>query len=169
MIEKHVIEIRKEMNEKRQQDEEQRKQYVHNFHQSINVRFSRSTREYDNAKSERTKAEHERTRKEEELHKLKEIALKEQNNLSEKRLQTLVDDFIRMKALTVRQPDLSRLYLISNSRPGSTETLLRLAECCPGTTLTDGSSSSLSRLEVTLSVSCLLVRSLPPMLLYAIV
>lgn len=105
MIEKHVIEIRKEMNEKRQQDEEQRKQYVHNFHHSMDVRFSRSTREYDNAKSERTKAEHERARKEEELHKLKEIALKEQSNLSEKRLQTLVDDFIRMKALTVRQPD----------------------------------------------------------------
>lgn len=28
MIERHVIEIRKEMNEKRVQDEEQRKQYV---------------------------------------------------------------------------------------------------------------------------------------------
>lgn len=30
MIERHVIEIRKEMNEKRMQDEEQRKQYVAN-------------------------------------------------------------------------------------------------------------------------------------------
>ncbi len=28
MIERHVLEIRKEMNEKRLQDEEQRKQYV---------------------------------------------------------------------------------------------------------------------------------------------
>jgi hypothetical protein len=29
MIERHVVEIRKEMNEKRLQDDEQRKQYVH--------------------------------------------------------------------------------------------------------------------------------------------
>ena len=34
MIERHVIEIRKEMNEKRQQDEEHRKQYVLN---SLNI------------------------------------------------------------------------------------------------------------------------------------
>jgi NADH:ubiquinone oxidoreductase subunit F (NADH-binding) len=60
-----------------------------------------SKREYDNAKLERTKAEQERTRKEQELHQLKAIALKEQDTLSEKRLQTLVDDFIRMKTLTV--------------------------------------------------------------------
>lgn len=64
--------------------------------------FIISHREYEKAKFERTKAEQERTRKEEELQKLKEIALKEQQELSEKRLQTLVDDFIRMKSLTVR-------------------------------------------------------------------
>jgi tRNA A37 methylthiotransferase MiaB len=64
--------------------------------------FSYSHREYEHAKFERTKAEHERTRKEEELQKLKEIALKEQNDLNGKRLNTLVDDFIRMKSLTVR-------------------------------------------------------------------
>ena len=63
--------------------------------------FLHSHREYEHAKSERTKAEQERSRKEEELHKLKEIALKEQQNLSEKRSQALVDDFLRMKALTV--------------------------------------------------------------------
>ncbi|CAF0731883.1 unnamed protein product [Rotaria sp. Silwood1] len=91
MIERHVVEIRKEMHEKRLQDEEQRK------HQ----------REYDNAKSERTKAEQERSRKEEELHKLKDIALKEQQELNEKRLQTLVDDFIRMKSLTIIQKHFS--------------------------------------------------------------
>jgi len=65
--------------------------------------FYNSQREYDHAKLERTKAEHERTRKEEELQKLKEIALKEQHDLTEKRKQTLVDDFIRMKTLTVRR------------------------------------------------------------------
>ncbi|CAF3337295.1 unnamed protein product [Rotaria sp. Silwood1] len=91
MIERHVVEIRKEMHEKRLQDEEQRK------HQ----------REYDNAKSECTKAEQERSRKEEELHKLKDIALKEQQELNEKRLQTLVDDFIRMKSLTIIQKHFS--------------------------------------------------------------
>ena len=63
--------------------------------------FYYSQREYEQARYERTKAEQERTRKEEELQKLKEIALKEQNELREKRLQTLVDDFIRMKSLTV--------------------------------------------------------------------
>jgi len=62
-----------------------------------------SQREFEQAKFERTKAEQERTRKEEELQKLKELALKEQQNLNEKRLNTLVDDFIRMKALTVRR------------------------------------------------------------------
>ena len=122
---------------------------------TIDEHFSRSTREYDNAKSERTKAEHERARKEEELHKLKEIALKEQHDLNEKRLHTLVDDFIRMKALTVRQTHLSSHYLISNLHLDLTKTLLCLAECCPRTTLTDGSSSSLSRLETTLPVSFL--------------
>ncbi|CAF0795052.1 unnamed protein product [Rotaria sordida] len=91
MIERHVIEIRKEMHEKRLQDEEQRK------HQ----------REYGNAKLERTKAEQDRARKEEELHKLKEIALKEQQDLNEKRSQTLVDDFIRMKSLTIVQKHFS--------------------------------------------------------------
>ncbi len=65
--------------------------------------FYYSQREYDHAKLERTKAEHERARKEEELQKLKEIALKEQHDLTEKRKQTLVDDFIRMKTLTVRR------------------------------------------------------------------
>jgi len=64
--------------------------------------FFNSQREYDHAKLERTKAEQERSRKEEELQKLKEIALKEQHDFNEKRLQTLVDDFLRMKALTVR-------------------------------------------------------------------
>ncbi len=64
--------------------------------------FSTSHREYEHAKIERTRAEQERTRKEEELQKLKEIALKEQNDLNGKRLNTLVDDFIRMKSLTVR-------------------------------------------------------------------
>jgi hypothetical protein len=64
---------------------------------------SNSHREYASAKSERTKAEQERTRKEDELQKLKEIALKEQQGLHEKRQQNLVDDFIRMKALTVRR------------------------------------------------------------------
>ncbi len=63
--------------------------------------LSNSQREYVSAKLERTKAEQERTRKEEELQKLKEIALKEQHHFNEKRLETLVDDFIRMKALTV--------------------------------------------------------------------
>ncbi|CAF2748936.1 unnamed protein product [Rotaria sp. Silwood2] len=91
MIERHVIEIRKEMHEKRLQDEDQRK------HQ----------REYENAKLERTKAEQERTRKEEELQKLKGIALKEQQDLNEKRLHTLVDDFIRMKSLTIVQKHFS--------------------------------------------------------------
>jgi len=62
-----------------------------------------SQREFEQAKFERTKAEQERTRKEEELQKLKGLALKEQQNLNEKRLNTLVDDFIRMKALTVRK------------------------------------------------------------------
>jgi hypothetical protein len=64
--------------------------------------FLNSQREYDHAKLERTKAEQERARKEEELQKLKEIALKEQHDLNEKRLQTLVDDFLRIKSLTVR-------------------------------------------------------------------
>jgi len=64
--------------------------------------FLNSQREYDHAKLERTKAEQERSRKEEELQKLKEIALKEQHDFNEKRLQTLVDDFLRMKALTVK-------------------------------------------------------------------
>ncbi|CAF1316067.1 unnamed protein product [Adineta steineri] len=91
MIERHVMEIRKEMNEKRLQDEEQRKHH----------------REYEHAKSERTKAEQERSRKEEELHKLKELAIKEQNDHNEKRLQTLVDDFIRMKSLTIIQKHFS--------------------------------------------------------------
>ncbi|CAF4077701.1 unnamed protein product [Rotaria sp. Silwood2] len=95
MIERHVIEIRKEMHEKRLQDEDQRKQYAC------------SQREYENAKLERTKAEQERTRKEEELQKLKGIALKEQQDLNEKRLHTLVDDFIRMKSLTIVQKHFS--------------------------------------------------------------
>jgi hypothetical protein len=111
MIERHVIEIRKEMNEKRLQDEEQRKQCVH-YIPSIRITsvfFSaNSHREYASAKFERTKAEQERTRKEEELQKLKEIALKEQQDLNEKRLHTLVDDFIRMKALTVRRKQIFR-------------------------------------------------------------
>ena len=37
MIERHVIEIRKEMNEKRSHDEEHRKQYVHSFATSIEM------------------------------------------------------------------------------------------------------------------------------------
>ncbi|CAF3107753.1 unnamed protein product [Rotaria socialis] len=91
LIERHVVEIRKEMHEKRIQDDEQRK------HQ----------REYDHAKIERTKAEQERARKEEELQKLKQTALKEQNDFHEKRVHALVDDFIRMKALTVLQKHFS--------------------------------------------------------------
>ncbi len=101
MIERHVIEIRKEMNEKRLQDEEQRKQYVYTNPIHSHLFSSNSQREYTSAKLERTKAEQERTRKEEELQKLKEIALREQQDLNEKRRQTLVEDFIRMKALTV--------------------------------------------------------------------
>ncbi|UJR25206.1 hypothetical protein I4U23_006558 [Adineta vaga] len=101
MIERHVIEIRKEMNEKRSQEDEQRRHH----------------RDYEQAKLERTKAEHERTRKEEELQKLKEIALKEQNGLKEKHLQTLVDDFLRMKSLTILQKHFSAwLHVVSERR-----------------------------------------------------
>lgn len=76
-----------------------------------------SQREYSAAKFERTKAEQERMRKEEELQKLKEIALKEQQNLQEKRLHTLVDDFIRMKALTILQRHFSAwLNVVSERR-----------------------------------------------------
>ena len=106
MIERHVIEIRKEMHEKRLQDEEHRKQFgVTNSVFSSKIEFSRffSQREYESARFERSKAEHERTRKEEEWHRLKEIALKEQEELHEKRSQALVDDFIRMKSLTVEE------------------------------------------------------------------
>ena len=60
-----------------------------------------SQRDYEKAKLERSRAEQERARKEEELQKLKELALREQHELHEKRAQTLVDDFLRMKALTV--------------------------------------------------------------------
>ncbi|CAF1343230.1 unnamed protein product, partial [Didymodactylos carnosus] len=90
-IERHVISIRKEMNEKRYQDDEQRKQY----------------REFEHAKLERIKAEDERQRKEEELQKLKEISLKEQQDLKEKKLSHLVEDFIRMKGLTILQKNFS--------------------------------------------------------------
>lgn len=65
--------------------------------------MSSSQREYGNAKLERTKAEQERARKEEELQRLKEIALKEQEELHEKRSQKLVEDFLRMKSLTVKK------------------------------------------------------------------
>lgn len=83
---------------------------------SFSIFLLNSQREYDHAKLERTKAEQERTRKEEELQRLKEIALKEQLDLREKRLKTLVDDFIRMKALTVRKNNNKNIFYYNKKK-----------------------------------------------------
>lgn len=114
-----------------------------------------SQREYDYAKLERTKAEQERARKEDELQKLKEIALKEQHDLNEKRSKTLVEDFLRMKALTVRiktsillQNEIYSFYFSLDF----TKTFFCLAACCIRTTFTNGSGSCISRLEIIISV-----------------
>ena len=90
--------------------------FPHEILQPFSILVYSSQREYVTAKMERTKAEQDRLRKEEELQKLKEIALKEQQDLHEKRLHTLVDDFIRMKALTILQKHFSAWINVVSER-----------------------------------------------------
>ena len=114
---------------------------------------SSSQREYGNAKLERTKAEQERARKEEELQRLKEIALKEQDELHEKRSQKLVEDFIRMKSLTVRRKTKTKTIILSVFLSDSSKTFFGLAQRRSRTSITNGSSLGVGRLEIIISVN----------------